>query len=66
MANKTFEEQVAKMRSLQKEYLRTRNSLTLAAAKKAEKEVDDTLIRMFPEHVPVKENDSHPKLFSKW
>ena len=35
-----FVAKVAKMRSFQKEYLRVRSSLDLAASKKAEKEVD--------------------------
>lgn len=63
MKNKTFEEKVFKMRTLQKEYFRTRCSLTLSAARKAEKEVDDTLYRLFPECKPSRENDNHPKLF---
>lgn len=60
--SRKFEEQVAKMRTLQKEYLRTRNALTLAAAKKAEKDVDDTLTRKIPCYKPAAD-DAHPKLF---
>lgn len=60
---KTFEEQVAKMRSLQKEYFRTRNALTLAAAKKAEKEVDEALTLRFANFTPASEDEQHPKLF---
>lgn len=63
MASRTFEEAVAKMRSLQKEYFRTRNALTLTAAKKAEREVNDALGGMFPTVAPTKKDENYPKLF---
>ncbi len=39
-------ERTARMRELQKEYFRTRSTTVLADAKKAEKEVDATLVRL--------------------
>ena len=58
----SFVEKVAKMRTLQNEYARTRSSLTLKAAKKAEKEVDEALTLRFADFTPAPD-DKHPKLF---
>ena len=59
----SFVEKVAKMRTLQNEYAKTRNSLTLKAAKKAEKEVDEALTLRFANFTPASEDEQHPKLF---
>lgn len=45
MDARTFFDEVAKMRQLQKEYFRTRSSLTLQASKKQEKLIDDEIKR---------------------
>jgi hypothetical protein len=59
-----FIEQVAKMRELQKEYFRSRDSYTLQACKKSEREVD-AFIQMNgnqTESTTIKEPE-HPTLF---
>lgn len=45
MTAREFFDAVVKMRQLQKEYFRTRSSLTLAASKKQEKHIDDEIAR---------------------
>ena len=50
---------VKKMRELQKKYFRYRDSLTLAACKKAEREIDE-LIKQFDE-----KNKNEPTLFGQ-
>lgn len=46
MNSKQFFEAVVKMRQLQKEYFRTRSSITLQASKKQEKLIDDEISRV--------------------
>lgn len=46
MNNKQFFDAVVTMRRLQKEYFRTRSSLTLQASKKQEKLIDDEIFRV--------------------
>lgn len=46
MNSKQFFESVVKMRQLQKEYFRTRSSITLQASKKQEKLIDDEISRV--------------------
>ena len=46
MNSKQFFEAVVKMRQLQKEYFRTRLSITLQASKKQEKLIDDEISRV--------------------
>lgn len=46
MNNKQFFDAVVIMRRLQKEYFRTRSSLTLQASKKQEKVIDDEITRV--------------------
>ena len=44
---KEFLQKVAEMRELQRLYFRRRDSMSLAAAKRAEKEVDDLINRFY-------------------
>lgn len=60
--DKSFVEKVGHMRRLQVEYFRHRDHMTLAACKKAEKEVDQ-LIESFSGKKVTKSNDDYPKLF---
>ena len=46
MKPKQFFEAVVKLRQLQKEYFRTRSSITLQASKRQEKVIDDEISRV--------------------
>lgn len=46
MNSKQFFDAVVKMRHLQKEYFKTRSSITLQASKKQEKLIDDEISRV--------------------
>lgn len=46
MEAKKFYELVVRMRKMQKEYSRTRSSVSFAACKKLEKEIDDEIERV--------------------
>lgn len=46
MKPKQFFEAVVKLRQLQKEYFRTRSSITLQASKRQEKLIDDEISRV--------------------
>lgn len=56
MDARTFFDEVAKMRQLQKDYFRTRSSLTLQASKKQEKLIDDEINRVQKVLEPEKPN----------
>ena len=57
-----FIEQLAKMRTLQKEYFRSRDPYTLQACKKSEREIDD-FISQNGHQSESKPEKSHPTLF---
>lgn len=46
MDARTFFDEVAKLRELQKEYFKTRNSMALTASKKQEKLIDEEIKRV--------------------
>lgn len=52
-----FEEKVQKMRQLQKQYFESRDSLTLQACKKAEREVDSILAMTPPKSTSKNQKD---------
>ncbi len=46
MNSKEFFDKVVQMRKMQKEYFKSRSSISLSNSKKLEKEIDDEIIRV--------------------